>query len=473
MLRKLHGLAKELTQVVGKERKLPESILREAGGKVFTYGSFRLGVYGPGSDIDTLMVAPKHVSRPDFFRLMPDLLRKTFEDIPELVPVPDAGVPIIKLELEGINIDLIFSNLQVSSVPPSLELTDNQLLRGLDEIDMRCVNGTRVTDRILLLVPQTKVFRLALRAIKLWAQRRAIYGNVVGFPGGVAYAMLVARVCQLYPRASASLIVSRFFWLYKNWNWPQPVLLQGREDGPLSLREWDPNTSFGDRKHLMPIITPAYPSMNSTHTIVPSTKQVLLNELERGLAIVQAIYAGTRQWRDLFERHTFFSTGYKHYITVISASKTKEDQQKWQGLVQSRLRHLVMKIEEVQSGVDLAVPFNKGFERVHECKTADDIEKTLQGSLEFQAKDTKTETAEQTADVMQQAAQQVDAEGTPMPATNGTNGVESTDSAIKKDKASGAQMIYSTTFYVGLNLKPSMSRLIVLGSFKANVSYRC
>ncbi|KAK6432373.1 polynucleotide adenylyltransferase, partial [Oleoguttula sp. CCFEE 5521] len=60
VLRKLHALTKQLVQVVGKAKKLPAAILDEAGGRVFTYGSYSLGVYGPGSDIDTLVVAPKH-----------------------------------------------------------------------------------------------------------------------------------------------------------------------------------------------------------------------------------------------------------------------------------------------------------------------------------------------------------------------------------------------------------------------------
>ncbi|KAF8214200.1 hypothetical protein K438DRAFT_999727 [Mycena galopus ATCC 62051] len=34
---------------------------------------------------------------------------------------------------------------------------------------------------------------------------------VNGFLGGVAWAMLVARICQLYPNAIADAIVSRFF----------------------------------------------------------------------------------------------------------------------------------------------------------------------------------------------------------------------------------------------------------------------
>lgn len=39
----------------------------------------------------------------------------------------------------------------------------------------------------------------------------------MGFFGGVAWAMLVARICQLYPNAIAGAIVSRFFRIMYQW----------------------------------------------------------------------------------------------------------------------------------------------------------------------------------------------------------------------------------------------------------------
>jgi len=77
--------------------------------------------------------------------------------------------------------------------------------------------GSRVTDEILRLVPHVENFRLTLRCIKLWAKSRAIYSNVMGFLGGVAWAMMVARLCQLYPNATPSALVERFFHIMYKW----------------------------------------------------------------------------------------------------------------------------------------------------------------------------------------------------------------------------------------------------------------
>ena len=38
----------EFVKVVGRRKGLSPAALEAAGGKIFTYGSYRLGVYGPG-----------------------------------------------------------------------------------------------------------------------------------------------------------------------------------------------------------------------------------------------------------------------------------------------------------------------------------------------------------------------------------------------------------------------------------------
>ncbi|MGH0160037.1 UNVERIFIED_CONTAM: hypothetical protein FKN15_001894 [Acipenser sinensis] len=149
-------------------------------------------------------------------------------------------------EISETKIDLLFARLALPSIPDNLDLRGDSHLRNLDIRCIRSLNGCRVTDEILHLVPNKENFRLTLRAIKLWAKRRGIYSNMLGFLGGVSWAMLVARTCQLYPNAVAATLVHKFFLVFSKWEWPNPVLLKQPEESNLNLPVWDPRVM----KHL-------------------------------------------------------------------------------------------------------------------------------------------------------------------------------------------------------------------------------
>ncbi|OWB56453.1 hypothetical protein B5S28_g2354 [[Candida] boidinii] len=383
VLSKLQKITEEFVYIVSKNKNMSDGMARDAGGKIFTFGSYRLGVYGPGSDIDTLVVVPKHVTREDFFKIFEELLQKRPE-LNKIQSVPDAFVPIIKTVFDGVDIDLICGRLDIPQIPLDLTLEDNNLLKNIDDRDLRALNGTRVTDQILQLVPKRASFRHALRTIKLWAQRRAIYANMFGFPGGVAWAMLVARICQLYPNAVGSIIVNKFFYIYLQWKWPQPVLLKPIEDGPLPVRIWNPKLYGQDRSHKMPVITPAYPSMCATHNITISTQKIILQEMKRGLDITNDIIFGKKNWNSLFLKHDFFHK-YKYYLSIITATKNSYDEHlKWSGMVESKLRLLVQKLEIID-GIVLAHPYVKPFTKSYIVNNDEDCIKIkdLYGTIEF------------------------------------------------------------------------------------------
>ena len=104
----------------------------------------------------------------------------------------------------------------------------------------------------------------------------------MGFLGGVNWAILVARICQLYPNCLAATLLTKFFRVYGMWAWPNPILLRARVN-PLQLGfpVWDPKNNPRDRLHLMPIITPAFPEINSSYNVIPSTLRLMKTEFAR------------------------------------------------------------------------------------------------------------------------------------------------------------------------------------------------
>ncbi|XP_065538516.1 poly(A) polymerase gamma isoform X2 [Lathamus discolor] len=343
VLRKLNNLAKEWISELGQSKNLPPSAIANVGGKIFTFGSYRLGVHTKGADIDAVCVAPRHVERSDFFQSFFEKLKQQ-EEIKNLRAVEDAYVPVVKFEFDGIEIDLVFARLSMATISDNLDLGDDSRLKSLDIRCIRSLNGCRVTDQILRLVPNLENFRLALRAIKLWAKRRGIYSNMLGFLGGVSWAMLVARTCQLYPNALASTLVNKFFLVFSKWEWPNPVLLKQPEESNLNLPVWDPRVNPADRYHVMPIITPAYPQQNSTYNVSPSTRAIMVEEFKRGLAVTNEILQGKSDWSKLFEPLNFFQK-YKHYIVLTASASTEDHHLEWIGLVESKIRVLVGNLE--------------------------------------------------------------------------------------------------------------------------------
>ncbi|XP_010417364.1 PREDICTED: nuclear poly(A) polymerase 2-like isoform X2 [Camelina sativa] len=355
VLVRIDQIVKHWVKQLTRQRGYTDQMVEDANAVIFTFGSYRLGVHGPGSDIDTLCVGPSYVNREeDFFIILRGILAE-MEEVTELQPVTDAHVPVMKFKFQGISIDLLYASISLLVVPQDLDISNSSVLCDVDEQTVRSLNGCRVADQILKLVPNSEHFRTTLRCLKYWAKKRGVYSNVTGFLGGVNWALLVARLCQLYPNAIPSMLVSRFFRVYTQWRWPNPVMLCTIEEDELGFPVWDPRKNHRDRYHLMPIITPAYPCMNSSYNVSQSTLRVMTEQFQFGNTICQEIELNKQHWRSLFEQYMFFEA-YKNYLQVDVLAADAEDLLAWKGWVESRFRQLTLKIERDTNGMLMCHP---------------------------------------------------------------------------------------------------------------------
>lgn len=328
------------------------------------FGSYRLNVHTPDADIDVLCVAPKHVTRADFFTSFVAMLAAR-PDVSMLFPVPEAYTPVIKFELDHVSIDMIFVNLHYDSIPSELDVLVDEHLFNLDEAGVRSLNGSRVAEMILQLVPNVDNFCTTLRAIKYWARQRGVYSNVLGFLGGVNYAIMVAFVCQKYPNACASTLVDRFFRVYSQWCWPNPIMLtkvEERRVGDLQYHQvWNPKINPRDKAQIMPILTPAYPAMNSAYNVGYPQLRLIQEEIKRGVEVTSRIAAEETDWEELFMPSDFFST-YPRYLQIDIIAEDPTDHRLWHGWCESRLRQLVIALE--QPNYCYSHPFTKCYSRI-------------------------------------------------------------------------------------------------------------
>ena len=310
--------------------------------RVVHFGSYRLGVDSPGSDIDSCLITPKYVKKEDFFDGLYSSLRNNAL-ITDCKAIPTAKVPIITMVYNNVDVDLSLAPLQRSSLDEDLDLTDNNILSGVDLPTQRALNGPRVSDTMLQLVHNKPVFRNALRAIKLWAKNRGIYSNALGYLGGVTWAIMLARVCIQFPSANVADILNKFFTFYSEWKWQEAVPISICEvEKPPHLRffNWRPN----NKEHMI-VLTPCYPTMNSTYNVTISNLSVIVSEIKRAKEAMEAIFSDKEPISVLFKPLNFFNK-FHTYIRISAVSQNRDDFLEFQGMIQSRLRSLIELLEK-------------------------------------------------------------------------------------------------------------------------------
>mmetsp|Transcript_6437 Transcript_6437/g.11224 ORF Transcript_6437/g.11224 Transcript_6437/m.11224 type:complete len:459 (+) Transcript_6437:394-1770(+) len=316
------------------------SIAPTASTKIVPFGSYRLGVHSPDSDLDLLALSTQGITRANFEAGFMALL-SIQPDVKYCVGIFSAKVPLIKLAVGDIAVDLLFASL------PSIQFDvwDDMLLLNCDEATALSLNGYRSTEILSQLVPDLKTFRVTLRAVRYWAKKRGLYSNILGFLGGAAWSILVAKVCRMYPHQTSSQLLFKLFKLLYVWDWNTPIALRPLDPQPdlPHLPKWSATD-----KQTVNILTPAFPAFNTAYCITRTSLRLLLSEVELALKITSEVVIDRAPWTHLFCDLDFFQT-YHHLLQIEVLATSLQDFQSWHGLVQNKLKFLVLDIENSPS----------------------------------------------------------------------------------------------------------------------------
>jgi poly(A) polymerase Pap1 len=271
-----------------------------------------------------------------------------------------------------------------------------------------------------------------LRVVRYWAKRRGLYSNKIGFLGGVNWALLVAFACQLYPVAAPAQILKNFFRLYLTWKWPTCIrLCHPYEVEGMDEKQWNERSPG-----LMPIITPAYPCMNSSYTVSKYTLKIMLAEFARGYRFCahmvrknskEARIEEPLEWAPLVLETDFF-TRYATYIVVRAQAPDEDSLSRWSGWVEARVRRLLDELDRFS--MEAIYPFPKKFEH-----------KESKNGVPFEAREVERDRARRAE--ARQARQQAALE-------EGFELDEEDDEELEKDKAKHPRAYW----YIGLRPHP-------------------
>jgi len=112
--------------------------------------------------------------------------------------------------------------------------------------------------------------------------------------------------------------------------------------------------------------------------------------------------------------------------------------------VDSKLRQLLMKLEMVD-GIILAHPFNSSFDKVHYCATDDQAAQVATGEM-----------------IRHLRAESTNLQKTALAAESGIESVENSDGVAFVSKGNIA--VYTSTFYIGLNISLKDGKPLILCS---------
>ena len=123
----------------------------------------------------------------------------------------------------------------------------------------------------------------------------------------------------------------------------QPVELDFMAKGKGCFRREDVSLNKTG-KRIMYVISPAFPQMNTTYNISDSQLKTIEHHLGEAFKAVRLIHMGELEWEDLFLSYPFFHD-FDVFLEIEVLAKDEPTFYRWKGLIQARLRYLLLSFE--------------------------------------------------------------------------------------------------------------------------------
>lgn len=341
----LDKLSPSITKEQKSQQEVVLSIIKEACKEclaeepsLYLIGSARLGVQNQNSDIDIVCIIPNNITGQEFLSQIKQRLSGIYEQARMVIT---AQVPILKLKIDGVSIDLLYASS--SLFPFSIEL-NTSAQKYFDQTSWQTLVGCLEADILLNTVRQyveLEGFRQFLCAVRLWAKTKAILGNAWGFPGSFSWTILAAWSCDnlTNPKTTPAEMFVNFFNRLVKHNWNQPIALteSGRKYHISLPKDW------------LPIITSIKPNQNSARNICRSTAEVVKKEISLGAKLISQIQTGDLGWDTLFEIPKLNQSP-KSLVIEVKAKNTN-DLEACLGWLEGHIFGLMINLEQLNIGL--------------------------------------------------------------------------------------------------------------------------
>lgn len=393
-------------------RVVQKAVARCGAPRIFVNpaGSYGLGAWRAGGDVD--LVCASAEPRTAFFRRLGTQLLAL--RCPCAVAV-SAVVPVLRTTVRGVALELqhcraparivdalpsparsaaLFAALRSAQLAPPTPLkrahtknnsdaaegeAETEQEPAWDEADVRAIAGWADAQVITSVIPEAlrSVFARALAAVKQWAKVRGVYSCRMGYPGGIGYTIMVARLIQkaiaansnganisTTPQLTVENLVGQFFAVYAAHDFATtPIALAGCSGSGSGSASGAAARGVAAK---MVIWTPARPHFNVTRNSTRASVWCLRRALTEAHAAIEGAGGPARvDWEVFLEqnhhRPLLRSPRTVAVVLVTVSALARASFDSWRNCVESRLVRLTVALEGVCPPGVVPVPFSRAF----------------------------------------------------------------------------------------------------------------